>query len=451
MTAEPSGGPRPRSPIPKRLRFEVFKRDRFACVYCGGTPPSSVLQLDHVEPHSAGGADDETNLVTACVDCNAGKSNRPLGEVRPRIAAAAADEMQERLDQLRAYRAWRTEFDEELRAELDTVWEAWIAAFGGYEDEGSFHSPRMDWPDAKSVMGFMLELPMPRIEEAVRIAAWKWRKEGLSRSSVIRYFYGTMRGMVKRAEEERQLLSVTWEALVERVPMLVTIRDDLVRFDPADPWHVCGERIWTDGWWETSTDGGQRLVPGPMERILDLVGPRSDYRADPVLGSHTARDLALRTIKGDLPLCGQVCDCGRPKRPVREEDYPRCRRCGQVTAPVDRRESCIAVPIEQDGTWFDPVRFGMEASLLRCEIAEKWTRYRRLAERVSPTIPVRCPQCRTPQGGYHHPGCSSAACPICGSGPGCDRRGHRAEPMGVSVKQAMARLHMMGPRKQADT
>lgn len=67
--------------VSARLRFEVFKRDGFACRYCGGRSPDVVLEVDHVIPRATGGGDDEMNLVTACFACNRGKSDIPLGEV----------------------------------------------------------------------------------------------------------------------------------------------------------------------------------------------------------------------------------------------------------------------------------------------------------------------------------------------------------------------------------
>jgi len=48
----------------KRLRFEVFKRDRFVCQYCGGQPPEVILVVDHIEPVAGGGANSIDNLIT---------------------------------------------------------------------------------------------------------------------------------------------------------------------------------------------------------------------------------------------------------------------------------------------------------------------------------------------------------------------------------------------------
>lgn len=62
-------------PVSRRLRFEVLRRDGYTCRYCGGKAPDVTLTVDHVVPVTLGGDDDPRNLVTACADCNAGKSS----------------------------------------------------------------------------------------------------------------------------------------------------------------------------------------------------------------------------------------------------------------------------------------------------------------------------------------------------------------------------------------
>jgi HNH endonuclease len=64
--------------LSKRIRFAVLTRDRFTCRYCGRSAPAVVLHVDHVHPVSRGGSDDESNLVTACVECNSSKSDKIL-------------------------------------------------------------------------------------------------------------------------------------------------------------------------------------------------------------------------------------------------------------------------------------------------------------------------------------------------------------------------------------
>jgi 5-methylcytosine-specific restriction endonuclease McrA len=103
-----------RTPLSKKLRFEVFKRDGFKCQYCGGHPPDKILEVDHIDPVANGGSDDETNLITACFDCNRGKAARLLSDI-PRSLADRASEIAEREEQVAGYEAIMRAF----RARLD--------------------------------------------------------------------------------------------------------------------------------------------------------------------------------------------------------------------------------------------------------------------------------------------------------------------------------------------
>lgn len=69
-----------RKAISKRMRFEVLKRDAFTCQYCGKQPPDTILHMDHIKPVSKGGKNSLLNLVTSCVDCNLGKSDKELSD-----------------------------------------------------------------------------------------------------------------------------------------------------------------------------------------------------------------------------------------------------------------------------------------------------------------------------------------------------------------------------------
>lgn len=69
--------------LPKKLRFEILKRDEFKCRYCGRTEADgATLHVDHVVPVSLGGRNDPENLATACADCNLGKSAAMLNDPR---------------------------------------------------------------------------------------------------------------------------------------------------------------------------------------------------------------------------------------------------------------------------------------------------------------------------------------------------------------------------------
>jgi hypothetical protein len=99
--------------IPKKLRFEVFKRDSFTCIYCGRRPPEVVLHADHRIPEAGGGETTILNLVTSCLDCNLGKGATPLDDhafVAKHHDNAA--EMQERREQLQMIADWYHELSQ---------------------------------------------------------------------------------------------------------------------------------------------------------------------------------------------------------------------------------------------------------------------------------------------------------------------------------------------------
>lgn len=99
---------KPRQALSKRLRFEVFKRDSFKCQYCGSVAPDAVLAVDHVKPVAGGGSNDLLNLITACVDCNAGKSDVPLTDGSAvKRQRAQLQYMAERREQIAMLVEWR--------------------------------------------------------------------------------------------------------------------------------------------------------------------------------------------------------------------------------------------------------------------------------------------------------------------------------------------------------
>jgi len=66
-----------RPPIPPGVRFTIFQRDQFRCVYCGyGREDGRKLHLDHYKPWWKVRTHDPSNFVTSCDQCNMGKSGR---------------------------------------------------------------------------------------------------------------------------------------------------------------------------------------------------------------------------------------------------------------------------------------------------------------------------------------------------------------------------------------
>lgn len=67
---------RTRRKIAEGTRFRVLQRDKFRCRYCGAHGSETELHIDHIQPVSAGGTNDQLNLVTSCKACNLGKHAR---------------------------------------------------------------------------------------------------------------------------------------------------------------------------------------------------------------------------------------------------------------------------------------------------------------------------------------------------------------------------------------
>ena len=57
-------------------RRNIFKRDKFTCVYCGVQPGVNELTIDHVTPRAHGGQSTWGNCVLACLACNHAKADR---------------------------------------------------------------------------------------------------------------------------------------------------------------------------------------------------------------------------------------------------------------------------------------------------------------------------------------------------------------------------------------
>lgn len=99
-----------RKEVSPRTRFEVFKRDKFTCQYCGRKAPEVVLNCDHIQPVSQGGGNDILNLLTSCQACNGGKGAVPLSDdTAVAKQAAMLEELEDRRQQLEMMMKWRDE------------------------------------------------------------------------------------------------------------------------------------------------------------------------------------------------------------------------------------------------------------------------------------------------------------------------------------------------------
>ena len=64
--------------VRQTTRLAIYLRDGLACAYCGASlEDGAQLTLDHLTPHSAGGKNMASNLVTCCKRCNSARGVRP--------------------------------------------------------------------------------------------------------------------------------------------------------------------------------------------------------------------------------------------------------------------------------------------------------------------------------------------------------------------------------------
>jgi hypothetical protein len=163
-----------RKAIGKKLRFDVFKRDGFICAYCGATPPTVVLHVDHIHPVAEGGTNDIDNLITSCQPCNIGKGANLLSKIPDGLKEKAAF-IQEQEAQIKGYQKILRE--KKIRIEDEAYQISQIL--------------KNDWTpnnqDFISIKNFVEKLGYFEVEEAAEIASSKF-SYNLTRT--FKYFCG---------------------------------------------------------------------------------------------------------------------------------------------------------------------------------------------------------------------------------------------------------------------
>ena len=164
--------------ISKKIRFEVFKRDGFQCAYCGKTPTQVTLEVDHVDPKSKGGKDDINNLITACFDCNRGKSNIPLTKA-PAKLSDNLEILQEQENQLKEYRKFVKKIELRKKKDMDGIDSLYQAAYPGWRLSDQFR--------LGTLKQFIQKLPLNEIAGAMNIALSRVPDD---KDRAIKYFCG---------------------------------------------------------------------------------------------------------------------------------------------------------------------------------------------------------------------------------------------------------------------
>jgi hypothetical protein len=184
--------------ISKRLRYEVLRRDNHSCRYCGGSAPGVKLTVDHVLPVALGGSDEPSNLVTACADCNAGKSSSSPDA--PLVADVAQDALRwsAAMNQAHAIARQSQAARNERRSSFAGLWNAWTYKQGPGQGE-----PVVLPEDWESSVDRLYDAGINDIEfdEAIRVAMASKARD------VFRYMCGVAwRWVGDRQEIARQIL-----------------------------------------------------------------------------------------------------------------------------------------------------------------------------------------------------------------------------------------------------
>ncbi|MCA0214756.1 MAG: HNH endonuclease [Proteobacteria bacterium] len=186
MTQSVNAAPAVRVAIPKRVRFDVFKRDGFQCQYCGAHPPGVLLHVDHIHPVALGGTNDPDNLVTACEPCNLGKGATDL-TVTPQSLASKAAEVAEREAQVLGYHAVLQAKRERLDEEAFTVLRVMYGA----------RKKKMPAPEVRSVRMFIEKTGFHEVLDAMELAV------GRASGNPWLYFCGICWSKVREQEKKK--------------------------------------------------------------------------------------------------------------------------------------------------------------------------------------------------------------------------------------------------------
>lgn len=168
--------------VSNRLRYEVLRRDSYACRYCGATAPGTKLAVDAITPDALGGSHkDPANLVTACEQCNNGKGSSSPDT--PLVADVAQDAIRwsQAMQVAAAEMLARASEHVDAREQFDKAWRRY--------GTGSRRKPLprdADWPRTVDQL-LSAGLPLSELEACIDVAM---SRRNVTEENVFRYMCG---------------------------------------------------------------------------------------------------------------------------------------------------------------------------------------------------------------------------------------------------------------------
>jgi hypothetical protein len=176
-----------RKTISKKLRFEVFKRDNFTCQYCSAKPPNVPLEIDHIIPVCKKGTNHIDNLITACFDCNRGKSGNELNSI-PNTLSEKSEIKKIAIAQYREYQKILIQQKKQMEIDVLMVEEIYNSVYTEYVFMEKFKL---------SVKNFIKKLGVESVCESMEIACSKIHYD---EQKVLKYFCGICWTKIKENE-----------------------------------------------------------------------------------------------------------------------------------------------------------------------------------------------------------------------------------------------------------
>ena len=151
-----------------------------------------MLEVDHINPESKGGKDDINNLITACFDCNRGKSDITLDKI-PNQMVENLEILKLKEKQLKEYNKYIKKSEDRMNNNIDEIEEIFEEGFPGF-----MFTERIREVTIKNLLKNFL--PLEEVKEAMHIACSVIIGEGRE-EECIKYFCGVCWQKVRNKEK----------------------------------------------------------------------------------------------------------------------------------------------------------------------------------------------------------------------------------------------------------